>query len=65
MIRAMCYKEIKTGETYLAYVSDSPLAKVQKDADRINTEKPERLWNRMPALCDERIYFAQEQEEFY
>lgn len=64
MIRAMCYKET-TGETYLAYISNAPLAKVQQDADRLNQEKPEKLWNGMPALCDERFYYAQEQEEFY
>ena len=63
-VSAMCYTDKITGKTFLAYISYNTLAEVQKEAKRINQEKPERLRTGEPAKCDKRIYWAQEQEEF-
>ena len=38
--------------------------KKQETAERLNREKPKKLWNGIEAKCDERIYFATEQEDF-
>ena len=70
---AICYKE-KTPtvynkgtiyetscDTFLAYYTYKSLEEGQKDAERINREKPEKLWNGSPALCDERTYYAIDQ----
>lgn len=64
MVRTMCYTENTTGKTYLAYISYDTLENLQKEAEKINTTKPEKLWNGELAYCDERTYFADEQEEF-
>ena len=64
MISAMCYTEKATGKSYLAYVSYDTIDNVKKEADRLNNERPSHLRTFEPARCDERIYWAQEQEEF-
>ncbi len=64
MVRAMCYRVNTTGKIYLAYISYESLEAVQAQAEKINAEQPEKLWNGDLAKCDERTYFATEQEKF-
>lgn len=62
----ICYKDLETNDSYLAYYTyGKTLEQAKAEADRLNTEKPEFLWNGELAHCDKRIYFAQMQEEMY
>lgn len=64
-IRTMCYRGHNGGPAFLAYISYQSVEEVQAEADRINKEKPEKLWNGELAHCDKRFYFCGgEQEEF-
>lgn len=65
MATVVCYKDNKTGEEYLSYYTYKSPKEAQEEVDKINEEKPEKLWNGEPALCDERTYFVDEQEEMY
>lgn len=55
----------KSCDTFLAYYTYKTVAEAQTEVDRINTEKPERLFNGELALCNDRTYFISEQEEMY
>lgn len=55
----------KKHDTFLAYYTHKSKEEAQKEVDRLNSEKPERLWNGELAHCDERTYFVSEQEEMY
>lgn len=67
---AMCFKTNKpevyavgtpyehTCDTFLDHYCAMTLEEAQKEAERINREKPEKLWNGTLAHCDERTYFA-------
>ena len=65
MATVVCYKDNKTGEEYLSYYTYKTPEEAKKEVDKINKEKPEKLWNGEPAFCDERTYFVDEQEEMY
>ena len=65
LYNTICYKVIATGEEYLAYYTFKNDEDAQKEADRLNTEKPELLWNGEAAKCDERFYFVNQQEMMY
>lgn len=58
----VCYEEKSTGKTYLAYYTFKSIKEAQKEIDKINAEKPEKLWNGELAKCDERTYFVTEQK---
>lgn len=68
MTTAICYKDKNINEEFLEYVTYKTLEEAQKEADEINKTKPEKLWNGLPAKCEERIYFACEinrDKDFY
>ena len=50
-------------DTFLAYYYRGTREQAEAEANRLNTEKPEKLFNGLPADCENRIYFAHEQEE--
>lgn len=50
-------------DTFLAYYSHKNREEVEKEVERLNTEKPFRLWNGQLAHCNDRTYFVSEQEE--
>jgi hypothetical protein len=52
-------------DTFLAYYYRGTREQTQAHVDKLNTEKPERLFNGELALCEERIYFVNEQDEMY
>ena len=65
MFTVICYKEKKTGDTYLAYYDYAhTLEEGKAIAEAINRDKPERLTTGQLAKCDEREYFASQQEPF-
>ena len=65
MITVICYKEKKTGNTYLAYYDWAHTLEEGKEvAKKINEEKPLRLPTGELARCEEREYYASEQEPF-
>lgn len=55
----------KTRSEFLAYYFNGTREEAEEEVRRINTEKPERLYNGEPAECDERVYYVDEQEEMY
>ena len=65
LYNVICYRVIATGEEYLAYYTFKNAEDAQKEADQLNTEKPERLWNGEASKCDERFYFVSQQEMMY
>lgn len=77
MVTVICYKQNvptvynkgtkweKTCDTFLAYQTYKTLEEAQRECDEMNANKPERLFNGQLAKCDERVYFAQVQEEMY
>ena len=65
LYNVICYRVIATGEEYLAYYTFKNAEDAQKEADQLNSEKPERLWNDQPAKCNERFYFVSQQEMMY
>lgn len=53
-------------DTFLTYVSyTKTLTLAQEECDKLNSEKPDKLWNGEPAKCDERIYFPREMDDDY
>lgn len=77
MSTVICYKQSeptiynkgtiheKSCDTFLAYYTYKSVEEAQKEVDEINTNKPERLFNRELAHCDTRTYFVQEQPEMF
>lgn len=77
MMTAICYKTTKpmvlnrgtryekTYDEFMAYLTYKTPEEAQKEVDAINTNKPEKLFNGAPALCDERTYFVGESEMPY
>lgn len=55
----------KSEDTFLAYYYRGTKEQAQAEVDRINTEKPEKLFNGELAKCNDRTYFVKEQEEMY
>ena len=51
----------ENGKDFLAYYTYKTLEEAKEVAERLNTEKPERLWDGTPAYCNERTYWANEQ----
>lgn len=75
MMNAICYKTTnptiynkgtkweKTCDTFLAYYTHKNDVDAQNEVDFLNTTKPATLFNGEPALCEERTYFVNKQEE--
>lgn len=65
MSRTICYK-VKSGETFLAYYTNSTIERAKEAARRLNEERPmydgvgcKIDWNNVD------YFFANEQEEMY
>ena len=77
MAYAICYKTTKPliinkgtkdqiiCDEFLAYYCNKSKEEAEREANELNTNKPERLFNGELALCDERTYYVNEQEEMY
>lgn len=77
MMNTICYKTTnptvynkgtkweKTCDTFLAYYTHKNDTDAQAEVDRLNIEKPEFLPTGEAALCNERTYFVNKQEEMY
>lgn len=75
MVIAICYKtkvpEIynkgtkweKAVDTFLAYYYMGTLEQAKEIVRKLNEEKPEKLFNGLPADCENRTYFVEEQKE--
>lgn len=55
----------KQEDTFLAYYTYKTREEAQIEVDRINTLKPNKLFNGNEAKCNERTYFVDEQEMMY
>ena len=55
----------KTCSDFLAYYFYGTMEQALAEVERLNTKKPERLFNGELAHCDERVYYLDEQEEMY
>lgn len=65
LVTVICYKT-KWGEDFLSYMTWRTLEDAQKEADRLNREKPEVLWNGIKVDWNKIDYFfASRQEDFY
>ena len=61
----ICYAD-KKGETFLEYYTYKTLEKAKKEAEMLNTTKPEKLWNGAKIDWTKVDYFfAGVQEEMY
>lgn len=52
----------KSCDTFLAYMTYKSIEEAQTEVDKINTEKPDKLFNGEAAKCDERTYFVETPE---
>lgn len=56
----------KSCDHFLAYYTYRPIEQVREEVERLNTERPERLWNGERINWTEVAYFyVDEQEEMY
>ena len=65
-MRTVIIYKTKQNETYLAYYTYKTVEEAQKEVDKINSTKPEKLWNGEKINWD-RIekFMVNEQEEMY
>ena len=64
-VTVICYTN-KNGETFLAYYTYKTFEEAKKEAEMLNTIKPEKLWNGIKidwTTVD--YFFADVQEEMY
>ena len=64
-MNTICYK-MKTGDEFLAYYTYKNDEEAKNEAEKLNTEKPAKLWNGQP-IDWEKIdhFFVNKQEEMY
>lgn len=61
----VCYKT-KTGETFLSYYTYKSQKEAQKEIQRMNETKPEKLWNGEKVDWTKvEEFFIDDQEEMY
>ena len=69
MKTVICYKVRKSMfncDHFLAYYTNMTLEQGQAEAEKLNTEKPEKLFNGQPIDWNNVLYFyADQQEEMY
>ena len=63
MKNTICYK-MKNGKVFLAYYTNWSDERAQAEADKLNTEKPEKLFNGEPVDWENiEKFFVHKQEE--
>lgn len=50
-------------DEFLAYYFHGTMEQAKEVVEKLNNEKPEKLFNGLPADCGNRTYFIHEQEE--
>lgn len=64
IVTVICYKT-KQGDSFLSYMTWKSLEEAQKEADKLNKEKPAVLWNKEKIDWNKIDYFfADRQEDF-